>query len=226
MSLLMAMKSKASTPSLGPISCAVQTGFGETVTRTTFTFTNMSLGTPDPNRYIIVAIHARHGSGTGPQMTAASIAGVALTKLAEHRDTSGNLSISSLWGAYIPTGTTGTLTVTFSASINRCMGRVFSVFNITSLSPFATKLGQSGNVSPLNLDIPVAANSILIATAHNNNSSSTTTWTGVDEQYDTNGVGCHSGGSRVFASALALQTVRATFTGTIDRTSGCSIVLT
>jgi hypothetical protein len=198
--------------------------FGLTSTRSSYTFNSVAFSEPSADRYIIVSVHGRQT--TTPTLNSVTIGGVSATLLVQQRNTSSGLSISSFWIAYVPTGTSGSVVVTFSGNMGRCMGHSYAIYNLNSTTPISTATAGTANTNPLILNANVQPNTVYLATVHNNNSTtSSTAWSGADEQYDVRAEGQTSGAIYYASINETPRAVSATFSGTVDRTSGVAVVL-
>lgn len=92
-------------------------------TASSFSFSGRSLGTAYTDRYIVAVIAL---TSNNRDVTACTIAGVTASKLA------GNSSIrrASIWGATVPTGTTGTIAVTGDGTSLGCGLHLYSIYPI------------------------------------------------------------------------------------------------
>ncbi len=145
-----------------------------------FSFTSQSLGAAAAGRYIVVCIEARIGGGT-PTLTDVTIAGITATIVKQQASGAGPRDITAIAIAAVPTGTSGTIDVTFSATMLRCSISVYRVLGIDGLAAFDTD-GSTATNPTCNLDIPaggVAFGSVIAAV------NSAVSWTGLTEDYDT-----------------------------------------
>ena len=141
-----------------PPSFEFQTMLTNAADASSYTFTSVPLGTPKPFRHIICHV-------LGPTTTV-SIGGVAATEL---------VPATSIFGAHVPTGSTGTIVAT-GASL-RAIIAVYAVYGLKSLTPADSFVTTAGNI-----DVP--AKGIVFANAFSG-SSSNISWTGLTERGET-----------------------------------------
>src|SRR5262245_51584457 len=110
----------------------------DTVNRTTYTFTGLSIGAADATRRVICAVHWDANSVGGQTISSATIGGVSATIHGTAIDeTSG--SYVQFISALVPTGTTATVSVTFGGGNAACFVAVWRQINESSSTPFATQ---------------------------------------------------------------------------------------
>ncbi len=158
-----------STPTLSFITSSTTSA-----NNTTYTFSALSMGTAASDRYIVATVHGHHASSI--VMTSATIGGVAATILAQNYAT-------TIIMAYLPTGTTADVVVTFSGLEGRCSvsiysltGRALGYIVDTETSQFTT---ATGSVTV----VPTHTNCVIVA-ATTFESSSSVTWTNATEAFD------------------------------------------
>jgi hypothetical protein len=141
---------------------------------TTYTFAARGLGAADANRYILVAIEAR--GGTGRTISSVTIGGVAATGLSLGGGTlieaaNGSSAYVALYYANVPTGTTGDVVVTWSAAVSLCSVHVYRTIvgagGISSITPTTTErvtnTSPSGALRQLDGSLSIPANGVLLA---------------------------------------------------------------
>jgi len=94
---------------------------------TTATFTTQPIGAAGSSRRVLVGVTLYDTSGTFPN--AVSIGGVAATKL-------NSVGAASIWMAAVPTGTTATVIVTSTQTIDAC---AIKVFRLVGANPVPTE---------------------------------------------------------------------------------------
>lgn len=150
----------------------------DTGSASTYNFSGFTFGTAHHSRAIVVATCGR--STAARSVTGITVGGVTASLL-RHQEGTGGTSTSELWIAKVPTGTSGTISVDWSGSMNNCGVAAWSIKHLRSLSPVdtAASAGDANtiNVSVANRGVAVAASMILL-------SDSTCTWTGVTENFD------------------------------------------
>ena len=188
----------------------LQSAFDET-DLTTYTFASQNLGTASGDRYIIVGVTARDFGTTAKSISSVTVGGVSATQVVGVQGAGSGTTISALWIAAVPTGTTGNVVVTFSEQFIKCDIALWAATAINSTATdTATDTVVSGN--DLSGAVDVTANGAVIAIGATDADARTSTWTGVTEdgEYATGGsFFSASWASDEFASA---QTVTATQT--------------
>ena len=184
----------------------------------TYTFSSQNLGAADPNRWIVVC-------ATGIQVSARTIdtvtvGGVSATKLVEAESTAGSAFRDvSIWVAYVPTGTTGDIVLTFSSGLVRAGYSAYRL--ITSTNPttaYDTETDITTSGSDLSVSINRPDNGVVIAATMALCSTATSvTWAGTSENYDAAYPDAAAQGmsSSSVASGASPLTVTATIGGTL-----------
>lgn len=145
----------------------------------TYTFSSESLGAADDNRYIIVAINSRKAGGY-TSISSVSIGGVSATEVMQDTNANTNTDVSGIFIAKVPTGTTGDIVVTFGATMARCSLDVYRSTHL--IDEYAHDYNSAQQDDPSD-GIEVMARGFVICTA-NTNGSTSVTWTGADEDSD------------------------------------------
>ncbi len=140
----------------------------------TYTFTGRSLGVASANRYIVLSAHSSITPSWLP--VSATIAGVSANTLFSDQGL-------GLFIAKVPTGTTGDVTITFSATADRCF---FGMWSLTGPWSGGSALIKSasgttaGSGSPASVLTKYANGGVIISAATFGTSNGTTaTWSGV-----------------------------------------------
>lgn len=130
------------------------------VDRTTYNFTSVSLGDVAADREIVVAVMAS-GSSTH-SLSSVTIAGNAATKVA---GPNGSLITSDLWQASVPTGTSGTVSVTFNEEISGCRIVVYRLtgINTTAHATLTDRTTPSTQTTTVGGTLNVPTDGIILA---------------------------------------------------------------
>lgn len=200
----MALLAKSSVASITYVSDT-----GNASALTTYTFASQNFGTAFSGRYL-VAYFAHRAASAGITGSSATIGGVGATKLSTV--TNGN-GCGELWGALVPTGTSGTTSITWSGGVARCVTGLWSLANLLSTTPTNT---YTSTASPLSVSANISAGGVALAGAYSN-SGTTATWAGLTENYDniTTASTMSSGASLAFASAQTGLTISCTGSSTL-----------
>lgn len=153
-----------------------------------FTFTNVNLGYADPTRLIVVGVNY-YENDTSVALNSVIIAGGTATSRVTGSEGvpggSGSFIYANISTRSVAAGTTASITVNFSRSINRgCSIGVWSIYNLQSSTPVATASDgvTSGAAS---ISFTTQAEDIIVGVLTGAQSSGATTWTGLTEDYDT-----------------------------------------
>lgn len=199
-------------PTLVPVSYTYIDTYISGADQTTYTFSSSSFGAADASRIVAVAITSR-ASASRP-ITGVTIGGVAATEISNVTgpDTSGRTN-SAVFAAAVPTGTTGDIVVTHSASNARCAVSVYRIIGATLGSSVGASDSSSSTDPTVSIDPPDG--SIVIAAAYVIGSA-TASWTGLDEDVETSaeGTAVHTAASRAFPSAASSHVVTCDFSST------------
>lgn len=138
-------------------------------TKTTYTYTSVDFGDPDDSRRIVIGVQGRRDSGG--TVISATIGGVSATI---HLNTSlGQGSVSTI-SAIVPTGTTGTVSVTWSILQAGCG---INVYRITGESNSTPVFATAATSNPLDITAALTKNTAVIGHARSNGNRPFT-WSG------------------------------------------------
>jgi hypothetical protein len=168
----------------------------DTANQSTYNFTSQPIGAPGSARHIGIITAANVGS-LGATVSSLSVDGAAL---AAARQQANSFSHCELWfGAVNTTNSTGTVSVSWSASANGCTIFIFECHNI--LSAVATNSAGS-TTDAAAMTAGVDAGGIAIAGGRTNTSGSAFNWTGdLTDHGDEATDGTASASSAAFATA-------------------------
>lgn len=194
--------------------------FLTTVTSTadtnTYTFSSVSLGTAQADRYIIVTACSRKAGATFT-LSGITIGGVSATIVRQVTRTVTNSNSQAIVIANVPTGTTGDIVVTWSTTVLRCAVGVWSATNLASATAHDSAT-STATAPTYNIDVP--AGGFVIAAALTA-AATTTTWTEATEKFDATleSFVTYTGASKEYETAQTDKTITATF-GTATETCG------
>ncbi len=172
--------------------------------QTTYTFASQSLGTETADRFIVAAINGT-GSAQGRTVSSVTIGGVTAGVVV----TADNLGgVTEIWQTTRvvdggPTGTSGTVVVTFSGSMFNAQIAIYAVKGANSNTPTATATDTS---APLSQSLSAPAGGVAIAAARAAATPGDTTWSGLTEDTDQLGDGGISRGSSASAELTSAAT--------------------
>jgi hypothetical protein len=179
---------------LGPLA-------GQEESQSSYDFLSQDLGTPAEDRILFVVLHTEAApSDTGT----VTIAGVTATKYASAFDP-GDGWIGAVYGANVPTGTTGTINITFGSAVD-IVG--IGTFRATGIGTSPTAYDTSSDIDDVvSMSVDVPQGGILIAGASFFVGSAVTT-VGVTEDYDAEIVAFGPWGVAGSASGLSQESNR------------------
>jgi hypothetical protein len=148
---------------------------------TTYTFAGQSLGAAG-DRLVVVVGHTLDSAFN--QVSSVTIAGVAATIHVNNTRSGTSDCCLFIASAYVPSGTSGDIVVTWQSSTFRCTIGVWALYNLQSKSPRATVAPASAD--PVDLSLAVPAGGFVVAGATSLDATGFT-WTGLTERYDATG---------------------------------------
>lgn len=134
-------------------------------------------------RYIVVAVHA---FTDGNALSSVTIGGVAATQVVSITDNTGsNQILTALWIAAVPTGTSGSISLTFAgATVNATRLGTYRMINPSSATAHATASDDTATSGLIDLSLNVPSGGGVIAASLQRNGD-LNTWVGATENYDT-----------------------------------------
>lgn len=179
---------------------------------TSFDFAGIDIGTAAANRWVVVCIKGYQATAADVDFSSVTIAGE--TGIAAVKNEIGDAA-GGIYYANVPTGTSGTISVVFTNSADRCAIMVYDC-KMSGGTPYDTATSVS---DPSDLSLSVPAGGIIIGAAIAN-SNTTVSWTGLDEDVDTTiESSVYSSASRAFTGQVDPQTISADFGSAVKITS-------
>lgn len=148
---------------------------------TTYTFSSYGIGTASSTRRIIAILFGDNGTNTGRTFSSATIGGISADVDATVSFDSGGSVAIGIVSATVPTGTTTTITATFSGSMGRAACWAVAVDNLLNTAAYDTATATS--TDPLSTTINCLNEGYVLAGA-STGSSGSWVWTGLTEQID------------------------------------------
>lgn len=151
-----------------------------------YTFSTMDLGTATANRAIIITVNAEIQDPTPPPVGSLSIDGIAATNRVDRQDTNNGVGVTAeIWQATVPSGISGTVSVSFSATMRGCTIGVYRL--ITTTTTPANTGSDASPTSPLSMaaTVPSGGAGVAVGTIHQGISGTEMTMSGITENYDT-----------------------------------------
>lgn len=173
------------------------TGFSET-DLATYSFNGVDFGEEASDRLLLLCAYAtRSGGGT---IDAASIGGVSASGV----NSQGTNTIGGIFYANVPSGSSGTVSFTFSGTCSRASYALYAAYNLNSLTPTDSDApaGGGGANRTVTLDILAGGFALICAAGVSSDSMS---WSNATE----NLVSLASGGEGI-STALVLPTANQT----------------
>lgn len=137
----------------------------DTTTQTTYTWSSkaFAIGTANATRLVGAAISAR--SAVAPTVSSVTIGGVSATKVVECVVGTPE-NVTSMWQAAVPTGTTATISATFSLAAVRAGIAVYSVLGSNGVAPSGAAIATSTLGAPsASITVPSGGGSIISSVA-------------------------------------------------------------
>lgn len=158
-----------------------------------YTYSTLDFGTAAADRFVIVGITAHDSSGS-KDITSCTIGGVTATKLVD--GTGGGVISCDLWGAVVPTGTTGDVVFNVASTATKSAITWGVAYNLQSTTPVDTLVVNTGSTTPLAGNIDVSEGGFVFGIMTVQNTVASYTATGYTEASDqTIGTGNGSYGS-------------------------------
>ncbi len=148
---------------------------GATANESEYTFSSMDFGAAAADRQIVAFVSARSASGS-ETISSVTIGGVTATEI--EQQTSGN-NKSGLYIANVPTGTSGDVVVTYSATQLRSACALYRLTGLSSATPHDSVSGSSETV-----DVDAPANGVIICGAGGTSLLTSDDMTGVSPSHD------------------------------------------
>jgi len=202
-------------------------GTPSVATGTTHTFSGLAFGDADDTRIIIIATSHCTNNNNG-RYSSVTIGGVTATEIVTALANSADDGLSGIFAAKVPTGTSGDVVITLTASLgsNRALScGVFAMYGKDSVSAYATNndSATSGLLSTLSLNVP-AGGAVIGTTGHIAPSSVTCPGVGAT-RINNQQPGIRQKLSEAFSADLSAETPRtvtATWSGSAGVTSGAA----
>ncbi len=167
---------KALKPSTPAIALTYTAQAVDTGDLTTYTFASQALGTASADRKIVVGIVG--AAGGARTISSVTVGGVSATALGTLYAPLAGVMVG-FYIASVPTGTTGSVVVTWSSGCVRC---AIGLWAVTGASSTVSATLQNG-AEPQTGSLTVPANGAFAAIAYNGNNT-TYTWTNATEDFD------------------------------------------
>jgi hypothetical protein len=156
-----------------------RTALGSTTNASSYTFSNVDIGTASFDRLVIVVVHAVTAS-SAINITGVTIAGVTATEVVVGPNTGIR---NAIFTALVPTGTTGNIVVTTSITAGSMAIATYTLKNYNSVTPEDT-ISTEGNPTATG-SLTFGNNSVVVAGVSGGIASSSISWSSpLIEHYD------------------------------------------
>lgn len=154
---------------------------------TTYTFASQNLGTASSDRYIIVGASGRDFGTTAKSITSVTVGGVSATEIHQAQGTATGTTVSGLYIAAVPTGTTGDVVVTFSEVFIKSNIALWAATGLDSAYDFASSTTSVSNALTTDVDVLAGGSAVSLSTSDSN--ALTMSWAGITKDGDMNTAG-------------------------------------
>ena len=146
---------------------------------TTYSFAGVAIGTAATNRLVYIAI--TFTAPTAATISSATIGGISASII----DITGQGNSTFFIYANVPTGTTATVSITFSIACNRVVIGSYSLYNLKSKEPITRAYINGWTSGSISTSVDVPADGIIIAGVNNSTNNNAITWTNATSRYST-----------------------------------------
>ncbi len=154
-----------------------RTVVSSTANLTSYTFSSVDIGTASSDRLIIAIVHVVAVGGTITNLT---IAGVSAAR--QIINTNANIKVA-IYTALVPTGTTGTISVTTDVAATNITISTYTLKNYNSSAPENVATATGTPTATINLTF--GSNGAVVAGSISGSASTTTSWSSpLVENYD------------------------------------------
>lgn len=207
--------------STNPTTITYNANSTDTVDRSTYTFAGISFGTTTNRNCVAVVFGTRANSAR--TVTSVTIGGVSATLVETANQTTGGADISSMYVASGVSGTTGDIVITMSNTMLRMVVASYSIYNTFSCTPYNSNdnIGTTGGTLATTVNIP-ANGAVLGAIWLSGSTSMSSSWTGANEDFDTQpetSSNAFSGSHQNLTNAETARSISVAITGTVAASS-------
>lgn len=176
-----------------------------TSTGTTITYTSVAFGTANASRILAVGIWSKQTADTDT-VSSVTIGGVSATQVSGARASStGHNAVSDIWYAAVPTGTSGNIVVTWSASSGRSGIGVYNIVTATATPTNGANAAGNGAYPGLTqtLTVPGSGKGFAIFGVQQGNAGEDVAWTNAISDYSADAIGTFATVSTATVAATA-----------------------
>lgn len=215
---------------ISPVTVSFASSGKSSTNGSSFSFSSLSFGTAAADRKIVVGVSSENGGSGSRTISSLTVGGVSATQLVRAYQATTNDTVAELWIATVPTGTSGTVAVTWSGTVRACGVVVCATYGASSTAFDTASGGHTGSSSALALTTSCEAGGVIIGmvTGSVANPVATFTWANasevVDETVDASDRVTQSGAANEYATAQTNLAITATPSGSGDM-AGVTVAL-
>ncbi len=202
----------AASPDAAAAASAVFTAnAANNTTSLAYSFSSQNFGTASAGRHILIGTAGQAGSAAA--VSAVTLGGVSASQVFS---VSSSTVTVAFWIAAVPTGTSGTVAITWAAQRARCAVVVWALTGLLSTTAIDTGSEINSGTGALNDNVDVNAEGVCLAMAYDAGTGSRNwSWSGLSEVVDTTFASgrSYTGASANFASGQSGLAVQATPSG-------------
>lgn len=151
-----------------------------TASTASYTFSSYGLSTATADRLVVIGIMG--GAADVETVSSVTIAGISATLVANNGQGSAGATASTcLAYALVPSGTTGTIVVNWTAGMSRCAIRGWSLYNVQNTTPVDSEAPASAD--PVNFSLNTLSRGVALGVGYLR-IAGTAIWTGLTEDFD------------------------------------------
>lgn len=147
----------------------------DTTDTTSYTFNGVNFGAADADRSLFALVSARKSGSSNCSLSSASLGGVSTSSNLVQATSATNCTIAAIVRAAVPTGTSGTVVLTFPATMLRVEFKLVRVTGARSLTQFSTS-SSAANDPTGSLSVRAHGFGLGVAATASN---TTVTWSGL-----------------------------------------------
>lgn len=149
---------------------------------TSYLFEDVALGTPGPDRLVVVAAHT--ATNVPVSFSSLTIGSAQAQKVASVGENLQPSAPTAYFVARLPQGETADIEVVFNDGVVRAAVAVHALYGVSSITPYDS--GSATSMGGATIPVQVAAGGVVLAgLAMANAANATATWAGMLELYDT-----------------------------------------
>jgi len=168
-------------------SLVYQSDASDTAGGTTINYGSLGIGAADTNRAVIICLWTRAGTS----VSSATIGGVSATQVAGTTAANGTTTLSDMWQADVPTGTTATISVTYSVATQRSALYVYRLVSATRARSDGQNAKSTAAVTTVTTTTSIPTGGVGINCGGQRNTVAIPTWTNATQDASLGLSGAH-----------------------------------